>query len=57
MGKTPRFRCRGARVQSLVGELKSCMLHGAAKKRKFFFARFSSVIFKVILTAQPGILK
>ena len=29
--RDPRFQCRGARVQSLVGELKSHMLHGTVK--------------------------
>ena len=32
--KTPHFHCRGARVRSLVRELRSRMLHGAAKKKK-----------------------
>ena len=30
--KTPRSQCSGAQVQSLVGELRSHMLHGVAKK-------------------------
>ena len=32
--KTPRFHCRGTRVRSLVGELRSCMARGTAKKKK-----------------------
>ena len=34
MVKTPCFHCRGAQVQSPVGELRSCMPHSMAKKIK-----------------------
>ena len=32
--KTPRFHCRGPGILSLVGELRSNVPRGAAKKRK-----------------------
>ena len=35
VGKTPSVRpLQEPRIQSLVGELRSCMLHGAAKRKK-----------------------
>ena len=49
MVKTLHFHCRGAQVQSLVGELRSHMPHGAAKKKaitiiQFFFLKFLAVL-------------
>ena len=32
--KTLSFYCRGHRFWSLIGELRSCMPHGTAKKKK-----------------------
>ena len=32
--KTPCFHCRGSGFDSLVGELRSCMPRGTAKKLK-----------------------
>ena len=34
MVKTVHFHLQGARVQSLFGELRSCMLHNVAKNYK-----------------------
>ena len=34
MLRTPRFHCRGARFQSLVGELRSIKPHSVVKKTK-----------------------
>ena len=28
------FHCRGAQVQSLIGEIRSCKLYGKVKKKK-----------------------
>ena len=35
MVKTPRFQNTGMQLQSLVGKLRSYMLHGEAKNKKF----------------------
>ena len=35
MVKTPSFHCRGARVRSPVGELRSCMPCGQKKKKNW----------------------
>ena len=40
MVKTPHFHCRGAQIQSLVGEIGSCLLEAWPPPKQFNFFFF-----------------
>ena len=56
MVKTPSFHCRGAQVQSPVGELRSCMPHSMAKKSKFKKKKIKKKVTSEISLQEEAVL-
>ena len=65
MAKTPHFLCKGARVQFLVRELRSCMPSSVGKKKELLsnfnwyevtVFSFPSVAFTEISSVSVGVV-